>query len=80
LLLTLLRAALGPTCFDRALAVSSFGTQIILLIALYAFYTQQTDFLDIALLYALLGWIGTLALLKFIHHGDLGRESEETES
>ena len=70
--ITLIRALRGPTLYDRVLAVNSFGTLTVLLIALHGFLTERPDFLDIALLYALINFIGTVAVLKFFEYGDLG--------
>jgi len=70
--LTLVRALLGPTLFDRLLAVNSFGTKTVLLISVYGFMTGRPDFLDIALVYALINFVGTIAVLKFFEYDDLG--------
>ncbi len=65
MVLILARAFLGVTIYDRLLAANSFGTLIILLITVYGFFTGRPDFLDIAIVYALINYIGTIALLKF---------------
>ncbi len=70
--LALARALLGPSIYDRVLAVNSFGTKTVLLIAVFGFLTGRPDFLDIALIYALINFIGTIAVLKFLKYGDLG--------
>ena len=70
--LTLVRALAGPTLFDRLLAVNSFGTKTVLLIAVYGFLTGRPDFLDIGLVYALINFLGTVAVLKFFEVDDLG--------
>lgn len=70
--LTLWRALIGPTLFDRLLAVNSFGTKTVLLIAVYGFLTGRPEFLDIALVYTLINFIGTIAVLKFFEYDDLG--------
>ena len=59
--LVLARALLGPTIYDRILALNSFGTKIVLLIALYGFLSGRPDFLDIAIVYALINFAGTIA-------------------
>ena len=80
MVLTLIRAILGPTVFDRVLAVNSFGTKTVLLIALYGFLSGRPDFLDLALVYALMNFIGTIAVMKYTRFGDLaGMEEEESE-
>ncbi len=73
MLLALVRALLGPTLFDRVLAVNSFGTKTVLMIAMLGFLTDRPDFTDIALLYALINFVGTLAVLKFFRYGSFAR-------
>ncbi len=73
MLLALVRALLGPTVYDRVLAVNSFGTMTMLMIAVLGFLAGRPDFMDIALLYALINFIGTLAVLKFFRYGDMAR-------
>lgn len=75
--MALARAILGPTVYDRILAVNMFGTKTVLIIALVGFLAGRPDFLDISLLYALINFIGTIAVLKFLRYGDLGRASDE---
>ena len=70
--LALLRGVRGPTLYDRILAVNIFGTNTVLLIAVFGFLTDRPDFLDIAFVYALINFITTLAVLKFFEYGDLG--------
>jgi multicomponent Na+:H+ antiporter subunit F len=75
MLLALGRALLGPTLYDRILAVNTFGTITVLFIAIFGFLTERPEFLDIALVYALINFITTIAVLKFFEYGDLGRSS-----
>ena len=63
--LALLRAILGPTVYDRVLAVNMFGTKTVLLLSVISFFFGRPDFLDLALAYALINFIGVLAVLKF---------------
>ena len=70
--LALTRAILGPTVYDRVLAVNTFGTKTVLLIAVLGFLSGRPEFLDLALVYALINFIGTIAVLKFFEFGDLG--------
>ena len=74
--MTLARAVRGPTIYDRILSVNTFGTTTVLFIAVLGFLNGRPDFLDLALLYALLNFIGTIALLKFFKYGNLGAEDE----
>ncbi len=77
--LALVRALLGPTVYDRILSVNAFGTLTMLLIALYGFLTERPDFLDIALMYALINFIATIAVTKFAKFSDLGHPATTDE-
>ncbi len=70
--LLLARAIMGPTLYDRVLAVNSFGTKTVLLLGLLGFVTKRPDFLDIALLYAMINFVGTIAILKFFRYRSFG--------
>jgi len=72
--MALVRALLGPTVYDRVMAVNIFGTKTGLLIAVLGFLTERPEFLDLALVYALINFIATIAVLKFFEFGDLGLE------
>ncbi len=74
--LALVRAILGPTVYDRVLAVNMFGTKTVLLLSLIAFLYGRPDFLDLALAYALINFIGVLAVLEFFRH-HAGRRADQ---
>ena len=74
------RAALGPTVFDRILAVNAFGTQTVLLIAVSGFLMGRPDFMDLALVYVLMNFIGTIAVLKFVRYGSLASDEKRAGS
>ncbi|QDS87736.1 Na(+)/H(+) antiporter subunit F [Rosistilla ulvae] len=75
--LALIRAMLGPTVFDRVLALNMVGTKTVLLIAVVDVATERGDFLDLALLYSLMNFIGMVALLRFTEYGSFSREGTE---
>ena len=77
--LTLTRAVLGPTVFDRAQAANTIGTIAVLLLAVIGFLNGRPEFLDLAIVYGLLNVIGTIAVLKYFTYGDLGEPGEEEE-
>jgi len=72
LALMLARAVIGPTVFDRLLAMNTIGTVAVLLLAVIGFLAGRPDFLDLAIVYGLLNIVGTIAVLKFFRHGRLG--------
>ena len=61
----LVRATKGPTVYDRILALNSFGTKTVLLIAVLNFLTGRPEFLDLALVYAMMNFISTIAVTKY---------------
>ena len=77
--LALVRALAGPSVYDRVLAVNMFGTKTVLLLSVVAFMYGRPDFLDLALAYALINFIGVLAVLHFFEnrHGNDTRNAED---
>ena len=76
MLLALIRAILGPTVFDRVLAANMFGTKTVLLIAVSGFLFGRPEWLDLALLYALMNFIGMIALLRFTRFENLASDEQ----
>lgn len=75
--LALARALKGPTVFDRILAINMFGTKTVLLIAVTAFLSGRMDVLDISLVYALINFIGVVAVLKLVEQGNFHAASDD---
>ena len=63
--LALVRALMGPTLYDRILAINMFGTKTVLFLSVVAFLYGRPDFLDLALAYALVNFVGVLAVLVY---------------
>ena len=61
----LVRAIKGPTPFDRILSISSIGTIIAIGISVHGFAFNRPDFVDISLMYVLLNFLGTIAILRY---------------
>ena len=76
MLLALIRAGLGPTVYDRILAANMFGTMTVILIAVAGFFVGRPEWLDIALVYALVNFSGTIAVCKFARFGSLADDSD----
>ena len=78
MVLALVRSFLGPTLYDRILAINMFGTKTVIFVALIGFLVGRPQFLDIALFYALVNFVGTIAVLKLSHYRELDAvQSEE---
>ena len=71
-LLVLYRALKGPTVFDRILAVNAIGTKTVVLVALLGFFGEPGFYLDTSLAYALINFIATIAILRYIMFKRLG--------
>lgn len=71
MLMAMARALLGPTVYDRVLALNTIGTKTVLLLAVIGFLTGRPDWVDLSLVYALINFVGTIAVLKFVEFGDL---------
>ncbi len=69
MLLILARVIAGPTLYDRVLAVNSFGTKTVLFLGLLGYIMERPEFLDIAILYAMINFVSTIAILKFFRYG-----------
>lgn len=79
MLLALVRAFLGPTVYDRILAANMFGTKTVLFIAVLGFLNGRPEFLDIALVYALINFISVVAILKYYEYGGLHHSGDKNE-
>jgi len=71
MMLMLGRLIAGPTLYDRLLAVNSFGTKIVIFLCLFCMIIGRPDGVDIAILYSLMNFIATIAVLKFFRYRSL---------
>ncbi|MBD0843362.1 MULTISPECIES: monovalent cation/H+ antiporter complex subunit F [unclassified Streptomyces] len=77
--LTLLRAFLGPGRYNRILAINTFGTKTVLFVAVAGFLFGRPDFLDIGILYALVNFVATVAVLRLTHYQELLSDTKRGE-
>lgn len=68
MLLILIRALLGPTAYDRMLATNLFGTKIVLLMVVAGHALGWSSYIDVALLYAMINFVSTIAIMRFFEH------------
>jgi multicomponent Na+:H+ antiporter subunit F len=78
MLMAITRALLGPTIYDQMLAVNMFGTKTVMLISLIAALAGRGDYLDIALVYAMINFIAMIAVMKYFEYGSLGHSGHGT--
>lgn len=69
----LYRAVVGPSVEDRIVAINMIATKVTAIIVMIALLTNQKFFVDVALVYALLGFITTIGLAKLLMKGKLGK-------
>ena len=67
---TLYRAVVGPTIQDRIIAINVIGTSAVIVIALLAAGLDRPEYLDIAIVYALLNFVLSLAVARFTYEGE----------
>lgn len=67
----LARLFVGPTLYDRVLAANSFGTKTVLFLLVFSALAGRQDAIDIAILYALINFVATIAILKFFRYRSL---------
>ncbi len=77
MVLTLVRIAKGPTVYDRILGGNMFATKTILLIAVTGFLFRRPEWLDLALVYALMNFIAVFAILRYAKFGSLTHDVKE---
>lgn len=65
MIMAIIRAIMGPTVYDRVLAVNMFGTKTVLLLSLLGFVMGRPEFLDIAIVYALINFISVIGVLRY---------------
>lgn len=64
MVMAIIRAIKGPTLYDRILAVNMFGTKTVLFLSVLGFLMGRPEFLDIAIVYALINFISVIAVLR----------------
>lgn len=67
----LYRVVFGPGVENRLIAVNTVGTKTIILLVLIGFIFDRSIFLDIAIIYAMINFIATLAIAKYLKGGSL---------
>ena len=77
--MALFRSLKGPSVYDRILAINSFGTLTVVLISIHGFMAGRPEFLDLALVYALINFIGTIAVAKFVTYAHMGHPTDHNE-
>lgn len=67
--LSLYRAYVGPTAADRIVAINVISSKVVTIIALIALLTAQGSYVNVALVYAMVGFSATIAVAKYLDKG-----------
>jgi multicomponent Na+:H+ antiporter subunit F len=62
----LYRAYVGPTAADRIVAINMISTKVATMIVMIALVTAQDSYVSVALVYALIGFVATIGLAKYL--------------
>ncbi len=60
------RIVAGPSVWDRLLGLSLMSSKMIIIMILYSYEKNHSYYLDVALVFALLGFVGTTSISKFL--------------
>lgn len=71
IVLNLWRLVIGPSLPDRIIALDTMYINTIALLIIYGIYQQSALYFEAALLIAVMGFVGTVALSKYIMRGDI---------
>ena len=66
IVLALVRLIKGPDAADRIVALDLISMLIVAFLAVESIYAGETSFLDVAIAYALIAFLGTVALARFL--------------
>jgi len=65
------RVIVGPTTPDRVVALDTIGTNVVAIAILYALQTGEGLFVTVSLVLAIIGFVSTIAVARYITEGDI---------
>jgi len=78
MMLVLRRLIKGPTAADRVIAMDLLSVMVVTFLVALSIHTQQTSYLDVAIAYACIAFLGTIALSRFISRASRNDGNETT--
>ena len=76
ILLVLVRLVKGPAAADRVVALDLMSILIVAFLATYSVFAREISFLDVAIGYALVAFLGTVALARFLMRSAIGKSDK----
>lgn len=71
----LFRLAKGPTAADRVIALDLLSVLVVAFLVVFSLHARNTTYLDVAIAYACIAFLGTVALVRFIYRTRLRKSS-----
>jgi len=68
---SLYRAIVGPTVADRVVAINMISTKVSIIIVLVSIFLEEKNYVDVALIYAMVSFITTVSVAKYLERGKL---------
>jgi multicomponent Na+:H+ antiporter subunit F len=72
--LALYRVIFGPTPWDRLIAVNLISSKVVMIMVAAAVFFKRRIYLDVALVYAIIGFVSIIAISKFLESEDTDRK------
>ncbi|MBF8437665.1 cation:proton antiporter [Halanaerobiaceae bacterium Z-7014] len=69
--LSLIRGIIGPSSLDRIIVINVIGTKTVSIMVLFAIIFSEYYFVDIALVYALISFIASISVAKYLEKGSV---------
>ena len=66
-----IRVIIGPSITDRVISINVLGTKVSMMIILLSFITNQESYVSVALIFAMIAFVATIGISKYIDHGNL---------
>ncbi len=66
----MVRAVIGPSAIDRVLSINIIGTKTVVIISVISYVFGESFFLDVAIVYALIAFLMTITVSKYLETGD----------
>lgn len=75
--MVLFRLAKGPGAADRVIAMDLLSVLVVAFLVVLSIHTRETTYLDVAIAYACIAFLGTIALVRFIHRESLQKQQRQ---
>jgi len=78
MVMVLFRLAKGPGAADRVIAMDLLSVLVVAFLVVLSIHTRETTYMDVAIAYACIAFLGTIALVRFIHRASVQKQHRRT--